>query len=144
VNHRAAFIDFAAKAMNEDVDDISLRIETVVEDVLENHGLGDWPIGMAHQVLKQGEFARLEIDFFLAAMHFAFEEVHGEVADSQASGFGSLSCAANESLDAGEQFGERKWFGEVIVAAGLKPADSVIDSCLGAEDEDGCADVFVA
>src|SRR5690349_17324381 len=74
VDHRAAFIDFAAKTVNEDIDDVGLRVETVVEDVLENHGLGDWPGGMAHQIFEQCEFARLELDFFFAAMHFALEQ----------------------------------------------------------------------
>src|SRR5689334_6347612 len=105
VDHRASFINFAAKTVDEDIDDIGLRIETVVEDVLENHGLGDRPGGMAHQIFEQRKFARLELDFFFGPVHFALEQVHGEVADGEASGFRSLSCAANESLDTGEQFG---------------------------------------
>src|SRR5437660_8414863 len=99
---------------------------------------------MAHQIFEQSEFAWLELDFFFRPMHFAFEQVHREIADDETSRFRRLSCTANESLDAGEQFRESKGFGEVIVAAGLKAADAVIDSCLGAKDEDRSADIFVA
>src|SRR5678815_690743 len=99
---------------------------------------------MTHQIFEQGKFARLEFDFFFTTMHFALQQVHGEIANGEASGFGSLSCATDEGLDAGEQFGESKGFGEVIVAARLETADTIIDGRLGAEDEDGSADVFVA
>src|SRR5260370_21847154 len=71
VDHRAALVDLAAQAMDEDIDDVCLRIEAVVEDVLENHGLGHRAIAVAHQIFEQSKFARLEIDFFIAAMHFA-------------------------------------------------------------------------
>src|SRR5580765_1681497 len=97
---------------------------------------------MAHQIFEQSKFTWLELDFFLGAMHFALEEVHGEIADDEASGFRGLSGAANESLDAGEQFGKCERFGEVIVTAGLKAADAIIDGCFGAEDEDRGTDVF--
>src|SRR5580765_1294785 len=107
VNHRAALIDFAAKAMDQDIDDVGLRIETVVEDMFENHGLRHGAIGMAHEIFEQGKFARLKFDFFFAPMHFALQQVHGEVSDDEASGLGGLRGAADESLDTGEQFRKR-------------------------------------
>src|SRR5689334_22233038 len=73
MDHSATFIDFAAQAMDEDIDDVGLGIETVVEDMLENHGFGHRAIGMAHQVFEQGKFARLQFDFFFGPVHFALE-----------------------------------------------------------------------
>ena len=44
------------------VDDIGLRIEMIVPDVLEQHGARHHLAGMSHQIFEQAEFARLQID----------------------------------------------------------------------------------
>ena len=70
MNHRAIFINLAAQAMDEDINHIRLWIKAVIEDMLEDHGLGDRPIRMAHQILEQSEFARLELDLFAGPPRF--------------------------------------------------------------------------
>ena len=75
-----SLIHLAAQAVHEHIHDIGLRIEAVVEDVFQNHGLGDRAIGVAHQVFEQGELARLQLDFLRAALNFAREQVESQVA----------------------------------------------------------------
>ena len=128
--------------MNEDIDHVRLRIEAVVEDVLKDHRLGDGPARVTHQIFEQSEFARLEVDFFFAAMDFAFEQIHGEIANDEAGWFGRLGGATNERLHAREQFGKCEWLGEIIIAACLEAADTVVHRSFGAENEDGGANVF--
>ena len=45
--------------------------------------------------------------------------------------------AADERLQPGEEFGEGKGLGEVIVAAALQALDPVVERAFGAENEDG-------
>ena len=59
-------------------------------------------------------------------------------------GSAGLGGTANQGLDAGQQFGERKRLGQVIVTAGLEALDAVIHGSLGAEDQDRDADAFGA
>src|SRR3954470_21985616 len=62
VNQLPVGIDLATHAMDEDVNDVRLRVEAVIENVLENHGLGHDAIGMAHEIFEQREFAGLQLD----------------------------------------------------------------------------------
>src|SRR3954463_16216870 len=71
VNHRLVFIDFAAQPMHQHIDHVGLRVEAVVEDMLEDHRFRHWPIRVAHHVFDQSEFTRLQLDFLAAAPHLA-------------------------------------------------------------------------
>src|ERR1039458_8907113 len=106
VKHRPVLIHFAAQTVHKDVHDIGLRVEAVVEDVFEDHGLGDRAIGIAHEVFEQGELARLQLDLLAPALHVAGEQIQGQVTDDEAGGLGGLGRAANERLDARQQLGE--------------------------------------
>src|SRR5688500_11630374 len=53
-------IDLAAQPVDEHIDDVRLRIETVIPNVLQDHRLGDDAARVAHEIFEQGEFARLE------------------------------------------------------------------------------------
>src|SRR5450759_432480 len=90
VKHCSVLIHLAAQAMDEDVHDIGLRIEAVVEDVFEDHGLGDRAIGVAHEVFEQRELAGLQLNLLAAALHVAREQIQGQVAHYEAGGFGRL------------------------------------------------------
>src|SRR5450759_3082091 len=86
VKHPPVLIHLAAQAMDEDVHDVGLRIEAVVEDVFEDHGLGDRAIRVPHEVFEQSELAGLELDLLVPAPHVAREQVQGQVAHDQAGG----------------------------------------------------------
>src|SRR5664280_1273909 len=68
VQHPPVLIHLAPQAMDKDVHDVRLRIETVVEDVFEDHGLGDRAIGAAHEIFEEGELARLQLDLLASAL----------------------------------------------------------------------------
>src|ERR1043166_5167990 len=70
------------------------------------------------------------------ANNLAVEQVESEFTHSEAAGFGGMSSAANEGLNAREQFRKGKRFDEVIVAAGLEAFHTVVHGRSGAEDQD--------
>src|SRR3954453_16791115 len=136
VNHQLLFTDLAPQAMHEHIDDIGLRIETVIKYVFEDHVLCAGPIWVAHQVFEQCEFARLQVDLQAAAPHLAREQIHGQIAYRQSGWFRGLGGAANERLDASQQLREGERLGKIVISAGLKPAHAVIHAGLGAQNED--------
>src|SRR5882672_8706608 len=95
VNHRSILIELGTQSMHEHIYDVCLGIEAVIKNVFKDHGLGDRAISVAHEILEQGEFARLQLNSLAAPLHFAGKQIHSEVAHGEASGFGSLSGAPN-------------------------------------------------
>src|SRR5581483_1610861 len=132
------------EAVDEDVDDVGLRIEAVVKYMLEDHRLGDGAAGVAQEVFEQGKFAALQLDFFAGAHGFAGKEVEFDVAAGEASGFDALGGAADEGVEAREQFGKSKRFGEVIVTPRLEALDAVVHGGACAKDDDGRGNFFGA
>jgi hypothetical protein len=128
-------IDLAAQPVHEHIDDVCLRIETVIPDMLKDHRFGDDAAHVAHEIFEEGEFTRLQLDLLIAAADFAREQIEGEVRDGKARGIAGRVERRNESLHARKKFGEREGFGEVIIAAGLQAFDTVVDAGLRAEDE---------
>src|SRR2546423_14583420 len=79
VDHSPIFINLAAQAMDEDINHIRLWIKAVIEDMPEDHGLGDRPIRLAHQILEQSEFARLVLNLFAAAPRLPREQIQRQI-----------------------------------------------------------------
>jgi hypothetical protein len=71
MNHGFPLIDLGPKAVNEHIHYIRLRVEAVIKNMFEDHGLCDRAIGMAHQILKQRELPWLKFDAPAAAAHLA-------------------------------------------------------------------------
>src|SRR5665213_2888555 len=139
-----AGIDFGAQAVNEHIDDVGLRVKTIVENMLEDHRLGHGPAGVAHEIFKQRKLAGLQIDFLAGAHDLAIEQVKGQIADGQAGRLGGLGGAANQGLQARGQFGKGEGFGQVIIAAGLQAFDAIVHRGFGAEKNDRGADFSAA
>src|SRR5436305_11323811 len=68
-------VDLGSEPRDMDVDDVGLRVEMIVPDILEQHRAGDDVAGIAHQIFKQLEFARLERDRLAGAADGAGQEV---------------------------------------------------------------------
>ena len=81
--------------MHEDVHNIGLRIEAVVEDVLQDHGLGDRAIWIAHEVFQQSVLPGLQVYLLGAALHLAREQINAQVAHDQPRGLRGLGRAAD-------------------------------------------------
>ena len=90
VEARLVGVDLGSEPVDEDVDDIGLRVEGVVPDVLEDHGLADGAAGVAEQEGEERKFAGLQIDGLAGASDFARDEVEGDVTAGEAGGFGRL------------------------------------------------------
>ena len=99
---------------------------------------------LAHEVFEQSELARLKFNLLAAAPHLAREQVHGQVAHRQARRLRGVRRAADERLDARQQFGEGERLCQIIVAAGLQAPHAVIHGGLGAEDQHRDVDVLGA
>ena len=93
MNHRFIRVHLAAQPVHQHVHNVGLRIKTVIEDVLQNHGLGHHAIGMAHEIFQQGKFARLQFNLFAAALHFARQQIQRQVART-VNRVGSAACVA--------------------------------------------------
>ena len=111
------------------------RVEGVVVDVGEDHGLRDDAPGVAHQVLEQRELPRPQLDLPAGPAHLAGQEVHLDVERGEARGLRRSRRAADEGLHAGEELGEGEGLGEVVVAAGLQAADAVVDGAARAQEQ---------
>jgi hypothetical protein len=74
-----AFVDLGAQPADMGFDDVSARIEMNVPDMLKQHRTGDHLAGVAHQVFKQTEFPRLQLDQFPATPHRARQEIEFQI-----------------------------------------------------------------
>src|SRR5882757_4994424 len=120
-------VDLGAQPRNVHVDHVGLRIEMIVPDVLQQHGARHHLAGMLHQIFEQAEFARLERQLVLAACDAMGEPVELEIADTVERVLGRTAAAARQHLDAGQQLGEGIGFWQIVVAAGTKALDAVVD-----------------
>src|SRR3954451_7390689 len=88
VQHAFFPVYFVANAADQHIDYVGLRIETVIPDMLEDHGLGDDSARVPHQEFKERKLARLQLDALGTALHLAGQKVQAQVADLQAGRFG--------------------------------------------------------
>ena len=81
-----AGIELAAQIADMDVDDVGLRQEFVVPDILKQHGAGDDLSGPAHEIFEQLELARQQIDTLAVAARLALDEIEFERPDFEPRG----------------------------------------------------------
>src|SRR5437762_6484059 len=60
--HRKILVHLRAQPVNENIDDVGLRIETVIPDVFKDHRFRDHSSRIPQQQFEQGEFAGLQFD----------------------------------------------------------------------------------
>ena len=74
-------VHLVSQPAHEHIHDVGLWVKTVIPDVLQNHRFGNDPSPVAHEVLEEGEFARLEIDLFAGPEDLPSEKVYRKVAE---------------------------------------------------------------
>src|SRR3954468_19664196 len=83
---RKIAIDFRSQSADEHVDDIGLRVEVIVPDVLQDHGLREHAARVPHQVFEQNELLALKLDLATAAPDTSRDQIEGEIADRERQG----------------------------------------------------------
>ena len=98
---------------------------------------------MPHQILKNGEFLRREVQQPGGPADLASRGVKHQVTDGERGRLDRGRPAADR-LDPGEQFLEGKRFGDVVIGAGPERLDLVIHRVLRGEDQNRSGDPAVA
>src|ERR1700691_2128695 len=120
----AARIELAAQIADLDVYDIGLRHEFEIPHILEQHRPSHDPVGAAHEILKEGEFPRQEIDQLAVALHGPLDEIHLQRPDLQPR-LPRGAAPPQERFDARRQFADVERLDQVVVAARLQSIDSL-------------------
>ena len=71
----------------QDIDNIGLGVEMVVPNMFQDHGFGNNPVGVSHQVFEQGKLTRLKIDVLAGTNDFSLEKIDRQVPNYQTRGF---------------------------------------------------------
>ena len=109
-----ALVDLVAQPADPRLDNVRLRIEVIVPDVLHDHRLGNHPPGVTREIFEQEELPGLKGDFFVRACDRPRTQIDGEVPNGDPGGLGCIVRPANQGLDARQELGEGEGLGEVI------------------------------
>lgn len=120
------------------IDDIVEGGETAfgLPDIADQHSTGDDFTTVAAEIGKKVEFPGGEKNLFGAGHRAAVEEIHLEafpVKDILL----TFGFASQEGAEAGQEFGESKRFGEVVVSSGIESGNTVLNFVTGGEQKNG-------
>src|ERR1700732_3271714 len=135
-----ALVDLLPQPADMDVDNIGLRIEMIVPDMLKQHRTGNHMAGVAHQAFQQSEFARQHLDRFARTLDGPRQQIELEICDLQLCRSRWPDAPSQQRLQTGEQLAKGEGLDQVVVAARAQTFDSVIDTAERAEDQGRGAD----
>ena len=103
-----ALVDLRSQPRDMHVNNVGLRVEVIVPDMLEQHGAGHHLAGVLHQELEQAELARLKHDLGAITHHPMRQPVELEIADAISRRLARArgGAAAHQHLDPGEKLRE--------------------------------------
>jgi len=110
-----------------DVDDVRLRVEVILPDILEEHRARHDLSGVPHEVFQQQELARLQVDLLPAARGGARQEIKLQVTNAELRDDGVRAIATRQRIDARQQLGEGIGLGKIIIATDPQALHAVID-----------------
>src|SRR2546427_9959687 len=128
-------INLPTQIVDVNVHDVRHGVKIEFPDLLDNGRAGNGLAFVAHQEFQQSEFLRAEINVVAAAAHGMTDAVDFEVFNLENRARGPRSPAQN-STNARGKFGEGKWFCDVIVRAGVKTADALLNHAGAGDDHD--------
>jgi len=76
-----ASVNLCAQPADVGLDDVRARVKMNVPDMFEQHRARDYLASMTHQVFKQTEFPRLQLDQLPATPHCPRQEIEFEIKD---------------------------------------------------------------
>lgn len=135
--------EFAAEALDVNIDEIRAGIEVVVPDVFADLGAGKRLAGRAQEVGEQGELARGEPDQSAGAERLARDEIYGEFAMLE-EGEGGAGGAAGDGVEARHEFIDVEGFNEVIVGAEVEAFEALVERAAGGDEHDGDGETALA
>ncbi|KKK46648.1 hypothetical protein LCGC14_3163150, partial [marine sediment metagenome] len=130
-------VNLTSQSMYEDIDDIRLRVEMVVPDMLQNHGLGDYVALVAHEVFEQRELPRLELHHLSVPCDVTLEQIELQIAHLEGLPTATDGGPTDQRLNPSEQLGKGERFGQIVVSTGLQSFYLVIDRATGTENQHG-------
>src|ERR1700722_14079082 len=131
---RARGVELASQIADLDVDDICLRHEVEIPNILEQHRPGHDLAWSAHEIFEQGEFPRQQINRLAVAPDAPFNEIHLQGSDLQ-SREPRVAAPTKEGFDSRREFAEVERLHQIIVATRFQSSDAVVDPRVGADHE---------
>src|SRR5579859_4107345 len=125
INYLRAKIDHGAQVDDVYIHNVGKAFKTQVPDVLHHHGAGNGASGIAHQIFQHSVLALREIDRLAGAGYHVAHAVQFQVFHAEF--IQQFLRTAQKSVDPGQQLFERKRFYQVVVGAGLQPANAIGD-----------------
>ena len=125
-----------AQAADVDVDGPQFDILAVRPDGLEQLLAREDAAGIFHEMLEQSIFGRPDTEGLVVAAHAVGGEVHLQPGIFELLGGERGAHAAQNRTRAGDQFLGAEGLGDIIVGAGLQPADAVVFLAAGGQHDD--------
>src|SRR5215467_6419680 len=119
-------VDLRSQPRHEHLDDVGLRIEVEVPDVLQDHRLRQWSPRIAHQILEQRELAGLELDFLAAARNGTRQQIDDELAGRETGRLSRPTRSSHECVYPGHELGEDERLGHVVVTPGVETPNTIV------------------
>src|ERR1700721_3749201 len=140
---RARGVELAPQIADLDIDDIGLRHEFEIPDVLEQHPPGDDLVRPAHEIFKKSELSWQQIYKLAVATDGSLDEIHFQETDLQ-SRESRVMSTAQEGFDSRGQFADVERLYEIVIAASFQSSDAVVNRRQRADHESRCRVAFGA
>lgn len=127
-----ARVDFFPKRANERVDDATFDVAIEIPDVIEDHGAGEDFVFVFEEIGEEIKLSFGEGKRAVLARCFSGVEIDFQVVNSQERI--DVGGDPEAGFDAGEEFGDFEWFGEIVVGAQVEALDDAIQLRFGGED----------
>src|SRR6478752_6937315 len=130
VDHRwAPGVDLLAQVGDVELDDVGLAAEVVVPHPVEDLGLGEHALGVAHEEAQQLELGGGELDELVGPADLVAVLIEHEIADDQLGTLprGRHAGAAQQPAQPRDQLLEAERLRDVVVATRGEPRDPVLD-----------------
>jgi hypothetical protein len=95
---------------------------------------------VAQQIFEQLELAGRQVEQPFAPRGAPRHEIELEIGGFQPVHF-RWAAAAQQRASPGEEFGQRKWFDEVVVCSEIQPKHAIVDGVTGGQNQDGGLDM---
>jgi hypothetical protein len=145
VNHRRLMrqVNLMSQSSHMNIDEIGLRDEFVIPDILQQHGACQHLVFAAHHIFEELELSWQELDDTIRSLGGSFDEIEFERTDLERRG-PAVRRPTQQGLDPGDQFHSREGLCEVIIATRPQAAHAIIDGAKCAQDKNGRAHALVS